>query len=675
MQICSVDVSAALPALLSRVRFSKRRAFAGRCSMILLAILCIQLATSLQADDAVSPSPTLARLDLTDYRGKQWSLQELADKPVVVIAFLGVECPLAKLYSTRLNELQKQFGDEQVAIIGVDANPQDALSELAAFARRQQIDYPLLCDSKQEVASQLGATRTPEVFVLDRQRRVRYQGRIDDQYGIGYVRKAPQQQLLREAVEGLLAGRELTVSREPAVGCLIGKAKRPTTSQEITYSKDIAPIFRDACVQCHREGEIGPFAMTDYAEVSGWAEMIAEVVAEKRMPPWHADSTYGSFANDCSLSDAQRELVLQWVAAGAPEGNPADLPEPRHYVDGWQLPKQPDLVLNVSPEPIKVPATGEVKYQYKLVDPDFKEDKWVTAAQIIPGNRSVVHHILVFARPKGQREGLAGERGFLFGYVPGSIAQPYPAGTAKRIPAGSELIFQIHYTPIGTPQTDQSKLGLVFVEPSQVEREVKTTSAVQTSLNIPPGDDNYTVKARLESGLPNCELLGMAPHMHLRGKSFRYTLLQADKSTQVLLNIPRYDFNWQTAYRLTEPLKITSGSTILCEAAFDNSAKNLNNPDPTARVHWGDQTTDEMMIGYFDVLVPKTTGEETADSRELRRVLIQRILRDGLVEKLDKNGNGSIERSEIPNRWKSQFNLLDINRDDKVTSDELKELD
>lgn len=624
------------------------------------------------ADDAAS---SLKRLDLVDYRGKEWSLQEFADKPVIVVAFLGVECPLAKLYSTRLGELQKQFGSEQVAIIGVDANPQDALSELAAFARRQEIEYPLLRDSQQDVARQLGATRTPEVFVLDRQRQVRYQGRIDDQYGVGYVRQSPQKQLLREAVEGLLANRELTLTREPAVGCLIGKAKRPTTSQEITYSKDIAPIFRDACVQCHRAGEIGPFAMTDYSEVSGWAEMIAEVVAEKRMPPWHADPRFGTFANDCSLTDAQRELVLKWVAAGAPEGDQADLPESRHYVDGWQLPKQPDLVLNVSPEPIKVPATGEVKYQYKLVDPGFKEDKWVSAAQIIPGNRSVVHHILVFARPKGQREGLAGERGFLFGYVPGSIAQPYPAGTAKRIPAGSELIFQIHYTPVGTPQTDQSKLGLVFADPAQVEREVKTTSAVQTALDIPPGDDNYSVKARLDTTLPNCELLGMAPHMHLRGKSFRYTLLQPDKTSQVLLDIPRYDFNWQTAYRLAEHLKIAKGSTILCEAAFDNSNKNLNNPDPTARVHWGDQTTDEMMIGYFDILVPKTDSASDAETREQRRVLIQRIVRDGLLEKLDRNGNGSIERSEIQNRWKSQFNLLDVNKDDVITSDELKELD
>ena len=637
---------------------------------LLLGLLTPELTCG---DEVQSKTRSLKRIDLTDFRGKQWSLDEFADKPVVVIAFLGVECPLAKLYAKRLNELHQEFGPQQVAIIGIDANPQDALSEMAAFARRLDIGYPWLRDSQQEVAAQLGATRTPEVFVLDQQRSVRYQGRIDDQYGIGYVRQSPEKQFLREAIKSTLTGKEVLVAREPAVGCLIGKVKVAATSNEITYSKDIAPIFRDACVQCHRAGEIGPFPMTEYAEISGWAEMIAEVVSEKRMPPWHANPEFGSFANDCSLSDHERDLVLKWVAAGAPEGNPADLPEPRKYVEGWQLPKAPDLVLNVSPKPFNVPATGEVKYQYFLVDPEFQEDKWVTAAQIIPGNRSVVHHILVFARPKGQRGDLGGERGFLFGYVPGSVAQPYPTGAAKRIPAGSQLVFQVHYTPVGTAQTDQSKLGLVFADPADVQREVKTTSAVQPRLNIPPGDDNYSVSATLPETLPDCELLGMAPHMHLRGKSFRYTLLSTDKSRQVLLDIPHYDFNWQTAYRVAQPLKIAAGAKILCDAAFDNSAKNLNNPDPTARVHWGDQTTDEMMIGYFDILVPKGVSEPATEREAQRRELVGRVLRDGLVKRLDSNADGKLQRSEVPQRWKNQFDLLDQNHDDVISTEELKE--
>ncbi|MCC6507891.1 MAG: redoxin domain-containing protein [Pirellulaceae bacterium] len=573
------------------------------------ASIC-QNSFQVSADESDKSPAMLSKLHLGDYRGRVWELDEFNDKAVLVVAFLGVECPLAKLYSQRLVELEADFAAKGVAFIGVDANPQDSLSELAAHARRHQLEFPLLRDPNQELVSALGAKRTPEVFVLDAQRRVQYHGRIDDQYGVGYARTAPTRSLLRDAIEAVLAGRELLVKHEPAVGCLIGKPKQKNaaSSDAITYSKHIAPIFRDACVHCHRAGQIGPFPMTEYSEVAGWAEMIAEVVAERRMPPWHANPEHGQFANDCSLSSEQRDLVARWVAAGAPEGDPADLPAPRQFVEGWQLPRQPDLVLNVSPEPFSVPATGEVQYKYFRVDPGFTEEKWVSSAQIIPGNHRVVHHILVFVRAKGSRGDLGGERGFLFGYVPGAVAQPYPSDAAKRIPANSELIFQIHYTPIGTPQVDQSRIGFIFADPDKIKREVMTTSAVQVRLNIPPQAADYAVEAMLPESLPDCELLGMAPHMHLRGKSFRYTAIQADKSRQILLDVPHYDFNWQTAYRLAEPLPLAAGSKIYCQAAFDNSAGNLNNPDPTARVRWGDQTTDEMMIGYFDIMVARGAG-------------------------------------------------------------------
>lgn len=566
-------------------------------------------AGTLCGEDRAASQP-LETIHLSDVRGRVWELDDLKDAKVVVVAFLGVECPLAKFYSQRLRELDAEYADRGVKVIGVDANPQDSLSELAAYARRHQLEFPLLRDGAQQLASQLGATRTPEVFVLDLDRRVRYSGRIDDQYGIGYVRQQPQSQELRDAIDALLTGRDVLVTHQSAVGCLIGKPKRSAAADgsTVTYCKDVAPIFQNACVQCHRAGEIAPFALTDYEEIAGWAETIAEVISQQRMPPWHANPAYGEFANDCSLSAAERETVLKWVAAGAPEGDPADLPPPRTFVTGWQLPREPDLVLEVSPKPFDVPATGEVKYQYFRVVPGFKEDKWVSAAQIVPGNRSVVHHVLVFARPRGSKGGLGGERGFLFGYVPGSLAQPFPAGAAKRIAADSELIFQVHYTPIGSPQTDQTRIGFLFVDPDSVEREVVTTSAVQPRLKIPPGEADYKTSAMLPERLPECELLGMSPHMHLRGKAFRYTSVAEDGTRNILLDVPRYDFNWQTGYRLRQPLKLAEGTKMFCEAAFDNSSGNLNNPAPDSWVGWGDQTTDEMMIGYFDILVPRSNA-------------------------------------------------------------------
>jgi peroxiredoxin/mono/diheme cytochrome c family protein len=618
---------------------------------------------------AASVAPRLTELRLPDFRGRVVELDEFADKQVLCVAFLGVECPLAIRYTDRLVELQKQFADQSVAFVAIDANPQDSLAELAAHARRHNVEFPLLKDGDQRVAQALGATRTPEVFVLDRRREVRYHGRIDDQYGIGYVRLSATTHDLKDALNAVLAGQPVLIAHQPAVGCRIGKLAEPKADATVTYSSHVAAIFSEACVRCHRPGEIGPFQMTSYAEVAPWAETIAEVVSENRMPPWHANPEHGKFANDMSLSQEQRDLILQWVADGAPEGDPSQLPEPRQYVTGWQLSREPDLVVEVSPQPFAVPADGEVKYQYFRADPGFTQDMWVSAAQILPGNRSVVHHILAFVRPKGSKEPLTSERGYLFGYVPGAYAEAYPAGVAKKIPANSELVFQVHYTPIGTPQTDHSRIGFIFTDVSKVEREVVTTSVVQPRLRIPPRDGNYATSATLPEQLPECELLTLAPHMHLRGKSFRYTALHADGSKSVLLDIPRYDFNWQTGYRLAEPLPLAAGTKIFCEASFDNSAGNLNNPNPDAWVNWGDQTTDEMMIGYFDIVVPRNKDNDAL--RPTRAALVEQIFRQGLFERLDANKDKRIERSEVPARWQSRFDLLDRNGDGVITEDEL----
>ncbi len=443
------------------------------------------------------------------------------------------------------------------------------------------------------------------------------------------------------------------------------KSEQPA---QVTYCKDIAPILQESCVHCHRDGEVAPFALTDYREIAGWAEMIAEVVQERRMPPWHAAPDVGEFANDCSLTKEKIDLIKRWVADGAPEGNRADLPEPRKFVSGWQLPREPDVVLEM-PTAFNVPADGEVKYQYFRVPTGFKEDKWVSAAQILPGNRAVVHHILVFARAEGSRGSLGGERGFLFGYVPGAQAMPYPEGVAKRIPAGSELVFQVHYTPVGTAQKDRSRIGLIFADAANVRQEVITTSAVQTNLKIPPGKSDYQVSALLPESLPDCQLLGMSPHMHLRGKAFHYTLVNSDKSRIELLDVPKYDFNWQYGYRLADPLPIKSGGKIYCTATFDNSKQNLNNPEPESWVYWGDQTTDEMMIGYFDIMVPRSNG---AAADPARRKLIQAVRDQGLLEKLDQNRNGRIERAEVPQRWHSQFDQLDLDKDGVIREVELQ---
>ncbi len=545
---------------------------------------------------------------LTDSRGREHRLSDYHHAEVVVLAFLGTECPLARRYSLRLNALQDEYRDRGVTILGIDPNSQDSLREIGAFANRLQLTLPLLKDEAQRVADSCGATRTPEVFVLDAERRIQYFGRVDDQYGIGFVRSNPGHRDLREAIDDLLAQRPVAQGHQPAPGCLIGRDRPDVADAEITYCGQIARILNQHCVECHRDGEIAPMALTEYQEVAGWAEMIDEVVREQRMPPWHADPDIGQFANDGSLSPEEKSLVARWVAAGAPEGDPAQRPDSPTFTTGWQLPREPDVVVKMRDTPFVVPAEGKLEYRYFRVDPGWSEDRWISAAEIRPGNRSVVHHVLIFARPKGSRRLMQGERGFLVGFVPGSRVRPFPTGMAKRVPANSELVFQVHYTPVGTEEQDLTSVGFVFADPESITHEVHTTSAVQVRLRIPPGEPDYRATAMLPEQLPECTLLSLSPHMHLRGKSFRFTLVLPDGTRQPQLNVPHYDFNWQTAYWLSEPRSLPAGTRVFCEAVFDNSEGNLNNPDPTRLVRWGDQTDDEMMIGYFDVVVPRSTS-------------------------------------------------------------------
>ena len=609
----------------------------------------------------------LESFQLQDFRGKKHALDDYRDSKLVVLAFLGTECPLAKRYGARLGKLADEYEPRGVSFIGLNANVQDSVAEMAAFARDHDILFPLLKDLSNQVADTVGAERTPTVCVLDDQRIIRYWGRVDDQYGVGYVREEPQRHDLQAAIEELLAGKEVSVPVTAAVGCQIGRIKDPQPNAAVTYSNQIARILQNRCVECHRDGEIAPFALDDYEEVVGWAEMIQEVVHERRMPPWHASDESGPFENGRRLTVEEKALIKAWVDAGAPQGDPQDLPEPRSWVDGWQLSRTPDFIAPLTDEPFQVPADGKVRYQYFQIDPNFQEDKWVSAVEIQPGNRAVVHHVLMFvgtADDSGPqfRGGAAGYDGI---FVPGQRVQPYPAGMARRIPAGSRLVFQVHYTPIGSEQFDQSRVGMLFVDPQSVQYEVRTASAVNTDLEIPPHDGNYRVDAS-SSRLPTeARLLALNPHMHLRGKSIQYEAVLPTGERQPLLDVPRYDFNWQTAYRLTTPLELPKGTRLHCVAHFDNSQDNLNNPDPTKTVRWGEQTWDEMMIGYFDYVVPVGALQSpTAAERSQMRA-------QELFDRLDKNIDGKVVIEEVPTKYQGFFKPLDRDQDGALTVEEV----
>lgn len=620
-------------------------------------------------------SPTFAQVgkvvenfELKDFQGRDYSLQnDFADSELVVVAFVGTECPLVKLYSARLQELSEQYSAKQVQFVAVDSLMQDSVTEIASWARRHGLTVPVLKDPAQVVADAFGAERTPHVFVLDQNRVIRYSGRIDDQYVVGVVRDKSTRQDLKIAIDELLAGQAVSIKKTEPLGCLIARAQKPNEKSSVTYSNQISRIFQKNCVNCHREGEIAPFPLESYSDVIGWGPMIAEVVNEQRMPPWHANPKHGEFANDCSLTAEEKQLINLWVKNGSPEGDPAQLPEPETYIDGWQLPHAPDVVFEMADKPFKVAANAGprgIPYQRFWVDPQFTEDQWVIGAEARPGNRAVVHHIIVYVHPNGKN---TPEHGFFCAYVPGLRIQERMPGVGKKIPAGSALRFEMHYTPIGTEQEDLSTVGFIFGDPEEITHEVKTLHVVNARFELKPHQDNQVVKAQSRKSPASVKLLSMSPHMHLRGKSFRYEAEYPDGRREVLLDVPQYDFNWQTQYRLKEPLEVPVGMRLVCTAAFDNSESNLANPDPSATVRWGDQSWDEMMLGYYEILLPVDRSDSVSQvERKLLNV-------DVILKLVDKNGDKDISREEAkPHPIISQaFDKIDLDRNGTISSDEL----
>jgi thiol-disulfide isomerase/thioredoxin len=567
----------------------------------LLATVCAVSGTCLiQASSSGSDlSRQLQDLELHDCRGAVRRGAELPDAKPVVVAFLGTECPLAKLYGPKLQALSEKFAGD-VVFVGVCSNVQDSPTEVVTYSNKAGITFPMLMDPEQKLADLLHAKRTPEVIVLDASRKIAYCGRIDDQFGISVVRQSATRDDLTEALTSLIAGRTPEIAETKATGCLIGRSRRTEPHGEITYTKHVAPILNQHCAECHRAGEIAPFPLTTYQETIGWDAMIAEVVSEGRMPPWNANPEFGHFRNDSRLSSEEKQTLLTWIQNGCPEGDASDLPPAPQFVKGWRMP-EPDQVIHVRTEPFSVPATGVVDYQYFQVDLNFTEDRYVTAAEARPGNPAVVHHIIAFLKVPGQDDVSLGR--MLIGYAPGTSPLVFPEGSAMKVPAGSKILFEMHYTPNGTAQTDLSYIGLKFTDKDNVKQEVVGLEAINSKFRIPPAAADHEVKAS-EQIREDLTLLSLTPHMHLRGKAFRYEATFPDGTSEVLLDVPKYDFNWQLRYELTEPRLLPKGTVIACTATFDNSASNPNNPDPSKTIRWGQQSWDEMMIGFLTTVRP-----------------------------------------------------------------------
>jgi hypothetical protein len=399
-----------------------------------------------------------------------------------------------------------------------------------------------------------------------------------------------------------------------------------------TFTRDVAPILYKNCVGCHRPGEIAPMSLLSYAEARPWAKAIRDEVSDGTMPPWHADAPHGTFTNERSLTDVEKDTIRKWANGGAPQGDPKDMPPTPSFSEGWSV-GRPDAVFEMT-EDYKLPAEGTIQYEYFYIPTNFTEAKWVKSIEVRPGNREVVHHVLVYYRaapdmqrtnvfrpnpekarmPPDRAEGVRlspakqglPPRRLLATYAPGTAPQVAPEGTAFRLEPGGIIELQMHYTTKGEPATDRTRVGLIFAKepPSQ---ELRPGQFINAAFTLPAGAADVAVDADVEF-LQDATIWGIFPHTHLRGKKWKYDMVLPDGSSKTILSVPNYDFNWQTYYMFKEPLKVPKGAKLIATAWYDNSPANKANPDPKTDVKWGDQTWEEMQYTgiLFTPSVPPT---------------------------------------------------------------------
>jgi len=548
---------------------------------------------------AFSPGDRVENFRLLDQAGQSHELHYLSDATAIVLMTYGNGCAIVRKSLPRLREIRDQYKSRGVEFLLIDSNLQDDRVSVARESAEFGIDMPVLIDDTQLIGEALAVERTAEVLVIDPKTwRLKYRGPLDDRLSYGTEKPVTHKHYLVDALDALFAGKPAPVAAGQPLGCIVDfpERSRADAHARISYAERIAPLLIDKCVACHREGGVAPWAMTRYDIVRGFAPMIREVVRTKRMPPWHADPLYGKFVGERSMDNQDIKDLVHWVEAGAPRGQGRD---PLTSLDKtwseWTLGK-PDLIVEVPA--YDVPATGVVSYQYPHARNPLGRDVWIRAIEIIPGNRAAVHHVLAgLDDPVNEEHGIRGQMGELGGYAPGKNAIPYPANTGILLRKEASFRFQMHYTPIGKPVTDVTRLGLYFFD-KPPKHSLEMSIIYDTSLAIPAGTKSYSQS--LEKVFERDVMLySLLPHAHLRGRSAKFTAHYADGREEILLSVPKYDFNWQPLYALDPPKLIPAGTRIVLDMTWDNSAQNPANPDPNQVVHWGDQTWEEMNVGWF----------------------------------------------------------------------------
>lgn len=551
----------------------------------------------------------MADISFTSLDGQTASLGGFKGKKGIVVIMTSATCPVSKRYIPSVAKLEKELAAQNLALLLVNPFASETADDIKAQLGAAGITAAYVHDREKKLAALLQARTTTEVFLLDAARTLVYRGAFDDQYGVNYNLDAPRHRYLHDAIAAFLKSERPVIQATAAPGCELDLPEESNSgsASPVTYHRDVARILQQNCVTCHRDGGIAPFALDDIEEVNDRARVIKRVITEGTMPPWFAaiekDAEKNPWVNDCSLSTKDKTDLLAWIeSSDRPLGNVADAPAKRSYPAEWSI-GTPDLIIPLS-RTYDIKAEGFMPYAFDVVQTDIAEDKWVTAYEILPSERDVVHHVIVQVHEKGAdaRDREEGAGGYWAVYVPGNGAHRYPDGFARKIPAGAKVSFQIHYTPTGTAKKERLRMGLVFAKTAP-QYEVRTVAVANPRLSIPPGAPNH-VEVRTQRVPFDMPVTSFMAHIHVRGKAFKYEVTYPDGRTETLLDIPRYDFNWQLRYDLRQPRLIPRGSTVKVTAVYDNSAGNKANPDPTKLVKWGSQTVDEMMIGYLEYSLP-----------------------------------------------------------------------
>lgn len=583
----------------------------------LAALAVLTLAAPTRAENV------LAKVELADLDGKPRAIPDAKARATVVF-FVGAECPNVARYAGRMNALARDFAPREVAFVAVNPNARETADATRALAKRAEYGFPVIADAEQRLAPALGVDVVPTAVVIDGAGKVLYRGAIDD----NKVEELARHRWLRDALEAIASGKAPAVAETKPQGCLVQKALREDAAATVTWSNGVAKIVYDRCAGCHRPGQVAPFSLTSYEQARRWSQDLKRVCEARVMPPWKPLER-GVFRDERTLTDAELATLTKWVDAGAPAGDLARAPQPPVASEGWQL-GEPDLVLEA--DEYEVPSSGPDEYRCFVIDPKLTETKWVSAVELRPGNRNVVHHILGYLDTTGEAkrldaaDPLPGYRnsgtspgfppvGEMGGWAPGTFVHPLPDGVGRLLPKTAQIVLQVHYHKNGKAQKDRSAVGLYFAK-QPIERRLDWIVMVDENLKIPAGEERHRTQRRKTINR-DIDVLACMPHMHLLGREALLEAQLPDGTKKTLIHIADWDFNWQDFYFLKEPLHLPKGTTITGTMWYDNSSANPNNPhDPPRDVEWGEQTTDEMFLFYVGFVKSKTVEAPAEPPRQ-----------------------------------------------------------